>query len=134
MVSQFTPRPRLRSGDHTISDLVERYDTSLRTLRFYEQHGLVRPARPKPNTRIYSQADVDRLDFVFDCRLTGMSIRSIASLLNLRDTLSDKDFGKAHARELRNRLAELLKELELIGQQKQALEHGLGLLEDRLAS
>lgn len=134
MVSQFKPRPLLRSKNYTISDLVERYDTSLRTLRFYEQHGLVQPARPKPNTRIYSRTDVERLDFVFDCRLTGMSVRSIASLLERRDTLTDKEFGKVHARELRNRLAELLLELERLGEQRHALERGLGLLEEELAS
>ncbi|MBD1545166.1 MerR family transcriptional regulator [Roseibium aggregatum] len=134
MVSQFKPRPLLRSENYTISDLVERYDTSLRTLRFYEQHGLVQPARPKPNTRVYSRADVERLDFVFDCRLTGMSVRAIASLLRLRDTLPGRDFDKAHARELRNRLSELLQEREQLEEQKQALERGLGLLEERLAS
>lgn len=133
MVSQFKPRPLLRSGTYTISDLVERYDTSLRTLRFYEQHGLVRPGRPRPNTRVYTRADVERLDFVFDCRLTGMSVRSIASLLELRDTLPEKEFGKVHAGELRKRLAELLAELEQLGAQKEALERGLGRLEEKLA-
>ncbi|MBQ3283076.1 MAG: MerR family transcriptional regulator, partial [Atopobiaceae bacterium] len=34
------------------------------TLRVYEQKGLVTPGRSRGNTRLYSQADIDRLDLI----------------------------------------------------------------------
>ena len=38
------------------------------TLRVYEQKGLVNPGRSRGNTRLYSQADIDRLNLI--ARLT----------------------------------------------------------------
>lgn len=133
MKSQFEPRPALAPGRYRISDLVDRYGTSLRTLRYYEQSGLVRPDRPNQHTRYYSEEDVARLDFIFDCRQTGMSIRTIKELLRQRDALSDRDFGKVYAGQLRKRMAELLEELDDLERQKQLLQQDLAYLDGAAA-
>jgi MerR family transcriptional regulator, heat shock protein HspR len=58
------------------------------TLRVYEQKGLVRPKRTAGNTRLYSEADVDRLRTIQ--RLTnelGLNLAGVELVLRLEDEL-----------------------------------------------
>jgi len=58
------------------------------TLRIYEQKGLVRPKRTAGNTRLYSDADVDRLRLIQ--RLTteiGLNLAGVEQVLALEDEL-----------------------------------------------
>jgi MerR family transcriptional regulator, heat shock protein HspR len=59
------------------------------TLRIYEQKGLVRPKRTAGNTRLYSDADVERLRLIQ--RLTseiGLNLAGVERVLHLEDELS----------------------------------------------
>ena len=63
------------------------------TLRIYEQKGLVRPGRTPGGTRLYSEADVERLRIIG--RLTselGLNLAGVELVLRLEDELR-----KAHA-------------------------------------
>lgn len=58
------------------------------TLRMYEAKGLVRPARTPGGTRVYSDADVERLRLIQ--RLTtelGLNLAGVEHVLRLRDEL-----------------------------------------------
>ena len=58
------------------------------TLRIYEQKGLVRPKRTSGNTRLYSDADLDRLRLIQ--RLTtdyGLNLAGVEMVLGLEDQL-----------------------------------------------
>jgi MerR family transcriptional regulator/heat shock protein HspR len=58
------------------------------TLRMYEQKGLVRPKRTAGGTRLYSEADVDRLRIIQ--RLTaelGLNLAGVELVLRLEDEL-----------------------------------------------
>ena len=58
------------------------------TLRIYEQKGLVRPQRTAGNTRLYSEADLDRLRLIQ--RLTtelGLNLAGVEQVLRLEDEL-----------------------------------------------
>jgi MerR family transcriptional regulator, heat shock protein HspR len=64
------------------------------TLRIYESKGLVRPKRTPGNTRLYSEADLDRLRLIQ--RLTtelGLNLAGVETVIRLEDEL-----GKARAR------------------------------------
>ncbi len=64
------------------------------TLRMYEQKGLVRPKRTPGGTRLYSEADVERLRIIQ--RLTGelgLNLAGVELVLRLEDELR-----RAHAR------------------------------------
>jgi MerR family transcriptional regulator/heat shock protein HspR len=72
------------------------------TLRMYEAKGLVRPARTPGGTRLYSEADIERLRLIQ--RLTGelgLNLAGVEHVLRLEDEL----------RRLRARMAELEREL-----------------------
>jgi MerR family transcriptional regulator/heat shock protein HspR len=58
------------------------------TLRIYEQKGLVRPKRTAGNTRLYSEADIDRVRLIQ--RLTtelGLNLAGVERVLHLEDEL-----------------------------------------------
>ena len=58
------------------------------TLRIYETKGLVRPKRTAGNTRIYSEADLERLRLIQ--RLTnelGLNLAGVEQVLRLEDEL-----------------------------------------------
>ena len=58
------------------------------TLRIYEQKGLVRPKRTAGNTRLYSEADLERLRLIQ--RLTtelGLNLAGVEHVLRLEDEL-----------------------------------------------
>jgi len=64
------------------------------TLRIYESKGLVRPKRTPGNTRLYSEADLERLRLIQ--RLTtelGLNLAGVETVIRLEDELS-----KARAR------------------------------------
>ncbi len=59
------------------------------TLRIYESKGLIRPNRTKGNTRLYSEADLDRLRLIQ--QLTnelGLNLAGVEQVLGLQDELS----------------------------------------------
>ncbi|QEL23764.1 MerR family transcriptional regulator [Bosea sp. F3-2] len=60
----------------TISEITEELGITLRTARFYEQRGLLRPARLGKN-RTYSKADRERLKEIVILRKLGFTIAEI---------------------------------------------------------
>ena len=82
-------RPR-----YMISVAAELVGMHPQTLRVYEEKGLVRPKRTAGNTRLYSEADLERLRLIQ--RLTtelGLNLAGVEHVLRLQDELN-----KARAR------------------------------------
>ena len=76
-------RPR-----YMISIAAELVGTHPQTLRIYENKGLIRPKRTAGNTRLYSEADVERLRLIQ--RLTnelGLNLAGVEHVLRLQDEL-----------------------------------------------
>jgi MerR family transcriptional regulator, heat shock protein HspR len=76
-------RPR-----YMISVAAELVGMHPQTLRIYEAKGLVRPKRTPGNTRLYSEADLERLRLIQ--RLTGqlgLNLAGVETVLRLEDEL-----------------------------------------------
>jgi len=76
-------RPR-----YMISVAAELVGMHPQTLRIYESKGLVRPRRTPGNTRLYSEADLDRLRLIQ--RLTtelGLNLAGVETVIRLEDEL-----------------------------------------------
>jgi DNA-binding transcriptional MerR regulator len=67
-----------------IQDVATHLGISHRTLRFYEDKGLIEPARVG-NTRIYSRREVARMQLILRGKRLGFSIREIKEFLDLYD-------------------------------------------------
>ena len=74
-----------------IGELAKLTDCQVETIRYYEREGLLpEPARSEGNYRLYTQAHVERLTFIRNCRSLDMTLEEIRSLLNLRDSPQDQ--------------------------------------------
>ncbi|MEM7214937.1 MAG: MerR family DNA-binding transcriptional regulator [Pseudomonadota bacterium] len=67
-----------------IGDLAREFDVSLRTLRFYEDRGLLHPQR-SGSTRLYSRSDRKRLKIILLIKSLGFSLVDIEEMLRLYD-------------------------------------------------
>ncbi|MBT0993756.1 MerR family transcriptional regulator [Cellulomonas sp. DKR-3] len=87
-----------------IGAVAEQTGLSLRTLRHYDEVGLLRPSgRTDGGFRLYTEADVDRLLLIRRMKPLGFTLEEMAELLTLVDDLAGPAEGAPHARE---RLAE----------------------------
>lgn len=74
-----------------IGELAKLTDTQVETIRYYEREGLLpAPARSDGNYRLYTQAHMERLSFIRNCRSLDMTLEEIRNLLNLRDSPQDQ--------------------------------------------
>jgi Cd(II)/Pb(II)-responsive transcriptional regulator len=74
-----------------IGELAKQTDCQVETVRYYEREGLLPPpARSDGNYRVYTQAHVERLTFIRNCRSLDMTLEEIRSLLSLRDSPQDQ--------------------------------------------
>ena len=67
-----------------IADLAKEFDVTTRTLRFYEDEGLIAPAR-QGQKRIFSPRDRVRLKLILRGKRLGFSIEEIREIINLYD-------------------------------------------------
>ncbi|GLY28279.1 MerR family transcriptional regulator [Kineosporia sp. NBRC 101731] len=75
-----------------IGEVAERVGLSLRTIRYYEEVGLIAPsARSQGGFRLYLEADVARLQLVKDMKPLGFSLDEMRDLLGVLDKLDDTD-------------------------------------------
>ena len=68
----------------TIGQLAEEFDTTLRTIRFYEDRGLLAPER-QGTTRIFHQRDRIRLQLILRGKRLGFTLDEIAHVINMYD-------------------------------------------------
>lgn len=102
---------RKHAGDDAgkgIQEVARQLGVTQRTLRFYEDKGLVEPQRIG-STRVYSKRDVGRMQLILRGKRLGFSIREIKEFLDLYDV--DPDHIEQMAR-LAGRVRERIDDLE----------------------
>lgn len=82
------------------------------TLRIYEQKGLVSPQRTSGNTRMYSQADIDRLQLINELTSEGINLAGVIRILDLKGRLDERDDEIDSLHKRVRRLADRAHELE----------------------
>ena len=71
-----------------ISVVAEMYEIHPQTLRLYEREGLLKPSRSEGNTRLYTEEDLKRLEFILSlARDLGVNIAGIGIILNMRERM-----------------------------------------------
>lgn len=69
---------------YSISDLAKEFDVTTRSVRFYEDQGLLKPAR-RGQTRIFSSKDRVRLKLILRGKRMGFSLAETKELFDLWD-------------------------------------------------
>ncbi len=107
---------------YSISDLAREFDLTPRAMRFYEDMGLLEPARSGPGgrQRVYSSRDRTRLKLTLRAKRLGLSLHEAKALIDMYD--SPRDTGP-----------QLRKFLEVLGQHREQLEAQLAELQATLS-
>ena len=85
------------------------------TLRVYESKGLVNPKRSGGNTRLYSQADIERLELINQLTDEGINLAGVVRILDMKERAQERE---REAEELRARVRKLEEELHELKMQK----------------
>src|SRR5579872_4610485 len=104
---------------YTITELAREFGLTTRAIRFYEDHGLLAPARVGRN-RVYNSRDRVRLKLTLRGKRLGLSLSEIRELIDLYDAAKDE-------RAQVGRLQQVLKKRRsILEQQRKDIEEVLG--------
>lgn len=125
----------------TISELAQELDISTRTIRYYEEVGLIHPQRIGKGTRYYTRRDRGRLKLILRGKRFGFTLAEIKEMI----TLFDEDpsgrkqlertiqYGEEKIRELNARIEELIQLRDEIVEFKTRFEQKLAELDEEQA-
>jgi DNA-binding transcriptional MerR regulator len=121
------------SRTFSIRELTKELGVTPRTLRHYEDEGLIAPARQGQN-RLYSARDRARIVLILRGRRVGFSLTEIGEVLDLYD---NQDNGAAQLAYAKRKFAERVESLERqrddIEESLAELRLGLTMIENKLA-
>ncbi|GAB6066197.1 helix-turn-helix transcriptional regulator [Aquifex pyrophilus] len=81
---------RKRKAYYTIGVVAKMYNIHPQTLRLYEREGLLKPSRTEGNTRLYTDEDLERLEFIlFLTRELGVNLAGVDIILNLKQQIEE---------------------------------------------
>ena len=118
----------------TISELAREFGVTTRTIRFYEDEGLLSPGREGTN-RIFSQRDRVRLKLALRGKRLGFSLAEIRELFELYDISRDEhkqleeflarlEGRRAHLEQQREDIEVMLREIDFFANQCRRLLRG----------
>jgi MerR family transcriptional regulator, repressor of the yfmOP operon len=120
----------------TIEQVATRTGFTKRTLRYYEEVGLLPPTgRTEGNYRRYSEADLERLEGIKNLRdLLGFSLSDIREIMEAEDERGQIKVAYKHETEATAKVAQLNRADELIRGQMEVIEKKLAGLEQMKAT
>ena len=110
-----------------IGEMAKTFGVTLRTLRFYEDKGLISPLRDG-STRLYSRRDKARLKLILLGRKVGFSLRDVKQIMDLYDPKG------ANTKQLRLTLDKSEKQLARLQKQRAAIDEAITELSDTMAT
>lgn len=126
----------MAQSTYQIGEVVDRVGLSVRTVRYYEEIGLVTPSdRTAGGFRLYTDADVERLELAKHLKPLGFSLEEMKELLDLHQRLQtrggriakkDRERLVEYTEDARRRCAELRTQLNAAEQLASRLEKELG--------
>jgi MerR family transcriptional regulator/heat shock protein HspR len=105
-------KKKARAG-YMISAVATLYKLHPQTLRLYERVGLLKPSRSQGNTRLYTDADLERLEVILNLtREMGVNLAGIEIILNMREKMGEmqsqmEEFTRFVQDELSRRVAQI---------------------------
>lgn len=116
-----------KARTYSISDLAKEFDITTRTIRFYEEAGMLEPER-NGQTRIYSDEDRVKLKLILRGKRLGFSLAESRELIEMYDPASD-NAKQLHA--LRNKIQQSREALEQQLADIQVMQNELDAAEER---
>jgi DNA-binding transcriptional MerR regulator len=110
-----------------IGEMAKTYGVTLRTLRFYEDKGLISPLRDG-STRLYSRRDKARLKLILLGRKVGFSLRDVKQIMDLYDPKG------SNTKQLRLTIEKSEKQLGRLQKQRAAVDEAIRDLSETMAT
>jgi DNA-binding transcriptional MerR regulator len=107
-----------RPKTYTIGDLAREFGVTLRTLRFYEDRGLLSPRR-EGTARIYDARDRARLSVILKGKQLGFTLTEIRAMV------AEERLGETPAANLRLSLAQVEDQIAHLEQQRKEIDQAL---------
>ncbi len=128
MTSDATPGTGEGTPALHIGEVAARTELSLRTLRHYDEIGLLRPsARTGGGHRLYTEADVEKILVIRRMKPLGFTLDEMSEAMRDIETLHASGQGKRAAAEAHRRLAGILEDAT---ERRQRLEHQLAMADE----
>ena len=123
-------------ADLSSGDLARATGNTVRTIRFYEEEGILTPAVvSEGGHRRYTEDELERLQLITDLRELGLSLCEIRSMLDLRSGChSAAEFALRFQEVLAGHLEQAQRRLERLKRFKEELLEGLAAIQVRLSS
>lgn len=117
----------------TIREAADMFAVSTRTIRYYEEIGLLRPKRDANNQRLYSKAEIAKLKLISRGKRFGFSLEEIKEMVLLfdQDRTGKKQlertiaYGQQRVKEIDDKISELQ-------EMKKEMEHLMALFSEKL--
>ena len=111
-----TAEPKRRDRSYTTGEMARLSNNTLRTVRFYEEAGILRPiGRTEGGHRLFEPSELDRLMLVSDMREAGMSLEEIRHLLETKQqAASGQEAARTAIDSLRKSMDELKRKVDVL--------------------
>lgn len=115
---------------HTIGFVAKSAKVTVDTVRYYEREGLLsKPSRTASGYRLYTEVDVERLQFIRQAKALGFTLQDITELLRLQDGHGTRQQVRARVqariKDLNRKIRELTAIREaLVGLERQCCDSG----------
>ncbi|BCG91105.1 transcriptional regulator [Mesorhizobium sp. 113-3-9] len=110
-----------------IGEMAKKYGVTLRTLRFYEDKGLLNPQRDG-STRLYTRRDRARLKLILLGRKVGFSLRDVKQMMDLYDPTG------SNTKQLRLALDKSEKQLARLQKQRALIDDAINELSGSMSA
>ena len=130
-------------GLSQIGGVARRLGVSPRTIKYYEELGLVSPDNRSPGGfRLYDAPDVERLERILRLKNMGFSLAAVREFLSVRDAARDAsretvlaettEHLRSREREVAERIAKTRQDLKSAEALREELRHDISLCETRM--
>lgn len=99
---------------YTISELAREFEISTRSIRYYEELGLLSPNRTSGNQRIFTKKDKARLKLIIRGKRLGFSLSEIKEMIEMYDIAGETEqikltlkYGEKKLKEIEEKIREL---------------------------
>jgi DNA-binding transcriptional MerR regulator len=116
----------------TTGDLARACDTTVRTVRFYEEAGVLCPeTRSEGGHRLFGKANLQKLQLIMDLREAGLSLNDIRALFELkRDCASPEEASEAMSKSLESQIEEMQRKIAVLRRLREELASTVAIIQE----
>ena len=89
-----------QTNHFSIGELAKELDVTTRTIRYYEERGLIKPERSNGRQRIYTRRERGRLKLILRAKAAGFDLEEVKEVLEIYDVMPTDKAERVQAKKL----------------------------------